>query len=338
VAAEVLLRVTAGSGARRVDVAVPGAVPVAELIPELARAVGLLDPAAAYAGYRVTALGRRLLPDRALVEQGVEDGALLTISARADEPPATVHDDIAEAMAEVVAGRRPWGPADTRRAAQAVGMLLGLLGLTALTAHVTPRLSGSVTVPGAGADPSVVAAVVLVLAVLAGNGLPVLALTVSGARADRLPVRPADVAERVRRAARLLLAASAGLGLLVVVTVPPVVARGTTGTLLAADACLVLLLRARQHRRAAQLIVDACGAIAGLVALVGTVLVVHPDARLPAAAALGGCAAVVAAVSRMPPPPPALRGRVGDLLETGFLVALPPLLLIATDGLAAVAG
>ena len=37
-----LVRVTVASGSRRVDLVLPGAVPVAELVPELARSVGLL--------------------------------------------------------------------------------------------------------------------------------------------------------------------------------------------------------------------------------------------------------------------------------------------------------
>ena len=40
-----LVRVTVTSGTRRVDLVLPGAVPVAELVPELARSVGLLDAA-----------------------------------------------------------------------------------------------------------------------------------------------------------------------------------------------------------------------------------------------------------------------------------------------------
>ncbi|MFC6345025.1 EsaB/YukD family protein [Nocardioides hankookensis] len=39
-----LVRVTVASGTRRVDLVLPGAVPVAELVRELARSVGLLDP------------------------------------------------------------------------------------------------------------------------------------------------------------------------------------------------------------------------------------------------------------------------------------------------------
>ena len=51
-------------------------MPVAELVPELARSVGLLDPATVYGGYRVvTADGRELAVDSGLVMQGVEPTA-----------------------------------------------------------------------------------------------------------------------------------------------------------------------------------------------------------------------------------------------------------------------
>ena len=55
-----LVRVSVSSGTRRVDLVLPGSVPLAELVPELARSVGLLDAATVYGGYRVvTARGPR---------------------------------------------------------------------------------------------------------------------------------------------------------------------------------------------------------------------------------------------------------------------------------------
>ncbi|MDO9497182.1 MAG: EsaB/YukD family protein, partial [Nocardioides sp.] len=82
VGASGLVRVTVTSGTRRVDLVLPGAVPVAELVPELARSVGLLDASTVYGGYRlVTAEGRRLAADSGLTLQGVEDGVTLTVTA-----------------------------------------------------------------------------------------------------------------------------------------------------------------------------------------------------------------------------------------------------------------
>ena len=98
-----LLRVTVASGSRRVDLVLPGSVPLAELVPELARSVGLLDPSTVYAGYRVvTADGRELVEDGGLIIQGIEDGGLLTVSARVDDDSPRVYDDVVEAMTDVV--------------------------------------------------------------------------------------------------------------------------------------------------------------------------------------------------------------------------------------------
>ena len=98
----------------------PGSVPVAELVPELARSVGLLDAATVYGGYRlVTARGPRARAgDAGLIIQGVEDGGLLTVTAGVDEPPPRVYDDVVEAMTDVVErDLKPWSPASGRRTA-----------------------------------------------------------------------------------------------------------------------------------------------------------------------------------------------------------------------------
>src|SRR5688572_18901524 len=119
VGASGLVRVSVSSGARRVDLVLPGSVPVAELVPELARSVGLLDAAIVYGGYRVvTASGRELSGESGLIIQGVEDGGLLTVSAGVDQPPPRIYDDIVEAMTDVVErDLEPWSPASGRRTA-----------------------------------------------------------------------------------------------------------------------------------------------------------------------------------------------------------------------------
>lgn len=106
-----LLRVGVVVGTHRVDLAVPGALPVAELLPEVLAAAGPLDPAvAAHGPALVTTAGRRLAPDDGLLGQGIVDGALLVVLP-ADDDDLPVHDDVAEAVAAVVeagaAGRRP---------------------------------------------------------------------------------------------------------------------------------------------------------------------------------------------------------------------------------------
>ena len=129
-----LVRVTVASGTRRVDLVLPAAVPVAELVPELARSVGLLDPTTVHGGYHlVTPEGRRLEGDAGLTMQGVEDGGVLTVTAGVDDAPRRVYDDVVEAMADVVErDLRPWRPEAGRRTALGAGVLLLGLGAVAL--------------------------------------------------------------------------------------------------------------------------------------------------------------------------------------------------------------
>jgi len=139
-----LVRVTVASGTRRVDLVLPGAVPVAELVPELARSVGLLDAATVYGGYRlVLPDGRRLALDSGLISQGIEDGGVLTLSAGVDEPAPRVYDDVVEAMTDVVERElRPWQPAQGRATALVASALFLLLGAVALLVQHESRLAG----------------------------------------------------------------------------------------------------------------------------------------------------------------------------------------------------
>jgi len=145
VGASGLVRVTVASGSRRVDLVLPGAVPVAELLPELARSVGLLDAATVYGGYRVVlADGRSLAGDAGLIPQGVEDGGVLTVSAGVDDEPPRVYDDVVEAMTDVVErDLTPWQPEAGRRTALAAACLLLLLGAAALLAEGASPLAGA---------------------------------------------------------------------------------------------------------------------------------------------------------------------------------------------------
>ena len=153
-----LIRLTIASGTRRVDLVLPGSIPVAELVPELARSVGLLDASTVYGGYRlVTQDGRSLANDAGLTMQGIEDGGLLTVTAGVNDRAPRVYDDVVEAMADVVENElRPWEPAAGRRTALGAGSMM--LGLGALALLLTGEsLLGGVT-----------AAVISVLLVVGG--------------------------------------------------------------------------------------------------------------------------------------------------------------------------
>jgi type VII secretion integral membrane protein EccD len=136
--------VTVASGSRRVDLVLPGAVPVAELVPELARSVGLLDPSTVYGGYRlVTADGLELATDAGLVIQGVEDGGLITVAAGVDDDAPRVYDDVVEAMTDIVEhDLRPWSPAAGRRTALWAAGLFMALGAVALLIQRGSLLAG----------------------------------------------------------------------------------------------------------------------------------------------------------------------------------------------------
>ena len=139
-----LIRVTVASGSRRVDLVLPGAIPVAELVPELARSVGLLDASTVYGGYRlVTQDGRILANDASLTIQGIEDGGLLTVTAGVDDEAPRVYDDVVEAMADVVERElQPWEPANGRRTALGAGGILLGLGALALLLQGESLLGG----------------------------------------------------------------------------------------------------------------------------------------------------------------------------------------------------
>ncbi|MFD0631080.1 EsaB/YukD family protein [Catenulispora yoronensis] len=125
-------RVTVVAPTRRVDVALPEDVPLAELLPELLRLVGAPGPAtgpAALSGYVLTGFdGTALDTAAALSDQGVVDGGILRLRPADDVPEAAVHDDIADAVAEaVLAGSSQWSATALRATALAVvGIAAGL--------------------------------------------------------------------------------------------------------------------------------------------------------------------------------------------------------------------
>ena len=131
-----LVRVSVVRGTRRSDLAVPGAVPVADLLPELVASVGALDPYTVHGGYRlVRGDGVELRPEEGLVAQGVEDGHVLTVDVGADDVAPKVYDDVVEAVADSIERQtRPWSDASSRRTALGVASLVLLVGAAALAA------------------------------------------------------------------------------------------------------------------------------------------------------------------------------------------------------------
>jgi type VII secretion integral membrane protein EccD len=154
-----LVRVSVTAGDRRLDLGIPGAVPMAEVVPGLARALGLLDAATAHGGYRlVRADGTPIDSARSLLAEGVEDGAVLTLESGARREAERIYDDVVEAVADAVENQyAPWTPRDSAlSAAWAAGALL---------------LAGAALLLGADQSslvPPVVAALAALLALVAG--------------------------------------------------------------------------------------------------------------------------------------------------------------------------
>ncbi|WBU38691.1 type VII secretion integral membrane protein EccD [Homoserinibacter sp. YIM 151385] len=129
VAAGPLLRVSVRAGERRTDIGIPGAVPLAEVLPSLMRRLRLLDAAEAHAGYGLHRPDGSVLDlDRSLLAQGVGDGDLLVVQAGAAERGEKTYDDIVEAVADVVDdAAAPWRPDDTVTTATVAASLLLVL-------------------------------------------------------------------------------------------------------------------------------------------------------------------------------------------------------------------
>lgn len=140
-----LVRVTVSAGERKLDLALPATISVAELLPELARSLGMLDPHTVHAGYSLHAAdGTRLQGATGLAFQNVRDGALLTLTSGIDEKSSRVYDDVVEAMADVVEDEmRPWAPESARRTALGAAMILLGLGALAIELQRPSAVAGA---------------------------------------------------------------------------------------------------------------------------------------------------------------------------------------------------
>ncbi|WP_151083727.1 type VII secretion integral membrane protein EccD [Nocardioides cynanchi] len=438
-----LVRVTVTSGTRRVDLVLPGAVPVAELVPELARSVGLLDAVTVYGGYRlVTQDGRALATDSGLTIQGVEDGGVITVAAGVDDEPPRVYDDVVEAMTDVVErDLRPWDAAAGRRTALWAAVALLALGAAALLLQHTSDIAGAATVvvavvlvlgavvlsrvqgetdaavtvalvgcgyaavsglmlgwdatffgtpvaaAGGGAlaaglvaalglgqgrslllppvvvggiflatglvmrsssyDAAVMLTTVLALVVIAGSVFPWLALGATGTSVEQLfstadivndpeVIDPERVGADARVAHEILVAVSATVGLLLVLVSPLAVSLGLAGTVVAVLACVVVMLRTRQYRTGAEVLVGLVAGVLGLLATALSALWLHPGWRPGAAVALAVTGAVLLALTLLPQGTSVRRGRLGDVAETVALLGLLPALVLATGVFSAI--
>ena len=173
-----LARVTISSPQRRVDVALPDGVPLAELLTELLphAGVGLADDGERHGGWLLRRPdGTALSPATGLANQGVRDGAVLHLVPARAQWPEPEYDDVVEAIA---AGARRyglgWSPAATRATAlAAAGVVLAVALVAVLRAGSAPialTVAAALLLGGTAASRAYGDAVVG--AVLAAYGLP----------------------------------------------------------------------------------------------------------------------------------------------------------------------
>ncbi|MGL5850016.1 MAG: EsaB/YukD family protein [Phycicoccus sp.] len=170
-----LVRLSVSSGTRRADLGVPAGIPVVEIVPELARELGVLDAAHASQGFRLVAGGGGVLdPDRSFAAQGVTDGTVLSLET-VDPATDKVYDDVVEAVADVV--ETQFAPWTARHSAGTATGAAAVFLLCAAWALFTTRDSGLLVAAVAG-----LVALLLVgaAAVLTSRGQPGGALTMVG--------------------------------------------------------------------------------------------------------------------------------------------------------------
>jgi type VII secretion integral membrane protein EccD len=133
-----LARVTINAPQRRLDVALPEQVPLAELLPEVLRHAGegLADDGERHGGWVLRRTdGAVLATAQALLPQGVRDGEVLHLVPARAQWPELEYDDVVEAIADGARRRgSAWSPAATRAAVLAgagVPLAVGLLAVLA---------------------------------------------------------------------------------------------------------------------------------------------------------------------------------------------------------------
>jgi type VII secretion integral membrane protein EccD len=240
--------------------------------------------------------------------------------------------------------------AEPLAAAGGVALALGLVSFAGLVEHRSLMLpavivgavaaASSGIISGTDFRPAAVYTVALTVAVLIVGILPIIALAASGNRSPEpqnpadLPAEPAPVEERhVRDGASLghdvLLASTITIGLLAILIAPLAVTLGVTGALTAMFACLILLLRTRQHRAGSEVFAGLGTGLVGLMSVAISILVLQPDWRPSLAVILAATAAVTLVVTLVPSTPSVARGRTAEIVEVVALVAMLPLVITA---------
>ncbi|GIJ29098.1 type VII secretion integral membrane protein EccD [Micromonospora qiuiae] len=140
-----LCRLTLVAPLRRVDVAVPANLPVAEIAPVLLRLAGEDDGAPDHGGWVLSHLGGGLLDTSATPQAlGLQNGDHVVLTRASDAAPEPVFDDLTDAVAAAAQAVPQWQSATTRWFALTTAALAALAG-AALLFIVEPRTIGYAT-------------------------------------------------------------------------------------------------------------------------------------------------------------------------------------------------
>ncbi|GAA2873684.1 type VII secretion integral membrane protein EccD [Actinoplanes cyaneus] len=152
-------RVTLVSGARRVDLALPTVLPVADLMPQLLRLCAPAEDSLTPAAWSIARVGGPAInPARTLVDSGVVDGDVLELRSTAAAPRPAYVEDVRDAVEDFVdAAGHVWEP----RTTETFALLAAAIGLAALTAVPQAR---------AAQDGNALAGAFLLAALCAGAG------------------------------------------------------------------------------------------------------------------------------------------------------------------------
>jgi type VII secretion integral membrane protein EccD len=150
-----LTRVTVSTPHRRVDVALPDHILVADLLPHLLRHAGveIADAGEAHGGWTLRRTsGSELDADTDLASQSVRDGELLHLAPRRLNWPEPSYDDVVEVIASSARRTgRSWGGAATRRFGLAIVGAILVLGAFLLAIAGSPwQLPGGIGLGAAG--------------------------------------------------------------------------------------------------------------------------------------------------------------------------------------------
>lgn len=147
-----IVRLSVVHAERRIDLAVPGALPLVEVLPGVARSLGVLDPTLLHGGFRLDRSdGAMLDPRRSARAQGIRPGEVLTLVRGHHTGVTPKYDDVVHAVIDATsAHHQPWRAEDAARTATTVSLtLVGLCAILLLSRGGTETLSAILAGTGA---------------------------------------------------------------------------------------------------------------------------------------------------------------------------------------------